>query len=331
MIVPPKGLFERYPASTRPIGPVRSIGNAEGFSGASHWRYPAGAGEMVARLWPVDGPDPDRLALVHRWLTRARDLSFVPIPSVTLDGRTSVGLDGRLWEIAPWMAGSADAGRPPSTDHLRAAFGGLAAFLARLAAEATFGPSPGLSRRVLEIEGLILGEFLAIRERVDRYPGDPASPATRIWLDRAAVLAPTLAEHLRKAASVPLPLQPCLRDARPDHFLFEGNRLTGLVDFGAMGVDSLSGDLARLLGEGVGRDRVARAEAFEAFESIRTLSTDERRAIGAFEAANALLGPARWARWHFLQGRTFDDPAAVVRGLERCLERFDSWVRDESN
>ena len=330
MIVPPKRLFERYPASDRPIGPVLPIGNAGGFSGASLWRYPAARGEMVTRLWPVDGPDPSRLALIHQWLARTGDLGFVPIPCVAHDGRTAVGLDGRLWEIAPWMPGSADPGRPPSPAHLRAAFGGLAAFLARLAAGPTIGPSPGLARRVREIEGLILGEFTAIRDRVDRSPGDPASPLTRAWLGRAVALAPSLAGTTRKLAGAPLPLQPCLRDARPDHFLFEGGRLTGLVDFGAMGVDSVAGDLARLLGEGVGRDRIARAGAFEAFESIRPLSAEERRAIGAFEAANALLGPARWARWHFLESRTFDDSTAAVRGLERCLGRLDSWIRGES-
>ena len=52
-------------------------------------------------------------------------------------------------------------------------------------------------------------------------------------------------------------LQPCLRDARPEHFLFDGDQLSGLVDFGAMAVDSVVGDLARLIGEWLDDDRPA--------------------------------------------------------------------------
>ena len=44
-------------------------------------------------------------------------------------------------------------------------------------------------------------------------------------------------------------MQPCLRDARPEHFLFVENVLTGLIDFGAMDFETVAGDLARLLGE----------------------------------------------------------------------------------
>jgi Ser/Thr protein kinase RdoA (MazF antagonist) len=96
-----------------------------------------------------------------------------------------------------------------------------------------------------------------------------------------------------------------------------------VVDFGSMGVDSVAGDLARLLAEGVGPDRSGRSEALAAFETIRPLSPDEHRAIQAFERANALLAPSNWIFWHFFEGRTFDEPDAVVRGLERCLGRLD--------
>lgn len=99
--------------------------------------------------------------------------------------------------------------------------------------------------------------------------------------------------------------------------------MTGLVDYGAMGRDSVAGDLARLLAEGVGPDRFSRAEALAAFESVRTLSESEHLAIEAFEKANALLGPARWVRWHFVEGRHFEDREAVTRGLRRGLERLE--------
>jgi homoserine kinase type II len=99
--------------------------------------------------------------------------------------------------------------------------------------------------------------------------------------------------------------------------------LSGLVDFGSMGLDSVAGDLARLLGEAIGPDRLARREAMAAFEAIRPLSEEEHRAIAAFEQANALLGPSMWIYRHFFEGRKFDEPDAVVRGFERTLTRLD--------
>ena len=77
--------------------------------------------------------------------------------------------------------------------------------------------------------------------------------------------------HSARRPGASCPLQPCLRDARPEHFLFEGDRVSGLVNFGAMGVDCVAGDLARLIGEWLDGDPTARAEALAAYERIRPL------------------------------------------------------------
>ena len=62
------------------------------------------------------------------------------------------------------------------------------------------------------------------------------------WLSLARTAAPAAGRTARcERRDRSFRLQPCLRDARPEHFLFEGDRLTGLVDFGAMGVDSRGG------------------------------------------------------------------------------------------
>jgi Ser/Thr protein kinase RdoA (MazF antagonist) len=118
-------------------------------------------------------------------------------------------------------------------------------------------------------------------------------------------------------------LQPCLRDARPEHFLFEGDRLSGLVDFGAMGVDCVAGDLARLMTEWLDGDSEARAEALNAYERVHTLETAEAGLIEAFEKSSALLIGEHWIRWHYLEDRRFDDPRAVPQGIARGLERLE--------
>ena len=322
MTGPGRAVFDRYPADSRPIAPVRPLGNAGGLSGASLFRFRSGQGDLVARRWPPGRSVAD-LEAIHARIRKAGDLGFIPVPLTTLEGRTVVETDGRTWEIAPWMPGMADPDRPPSTDHLRLAFGGLGAFLARVAGAVEVGPSPGLVQRLGSLELVQRGQFDKIRARIARDRADPASSLAGLWLDRVAKRGVEVFESTRSAANLRLPLQPCLRDARPGHFLFDGDRLSGLVDFGSMGVDTVAGDLARLLGEGVGPDRPARGIALSAFEAIRPLSVDERRAIEAFERANALLAPSIWIYWHFFEGRTFDEPDAVARGLERCLGRLD--------
>jgi homoserine kinase type II len=131
-----------------------------------------------------------------------------------------------------------------------------------------------------------------------------------------------LIEPLERAADRVVRVQPCVRDVRPEHFLFEEDRLSGLVDYGAMGVDSVAGDLARLLGEWCDGDSAARREAVDAYKCIRSLDPAEERLINLFESATALLIGERWTRWNFIEHRFFDDPDAAAKGIERSLSQM---------
>jgi Ser/Thr protein kinase RdoA (MazF antagonist) len=281
---------------------------------------------LVARAWPPDGRDRNGLEQVHRWLPEAARLGFVPVPIPALDGRTLQEQGGRLWELAPWLPGRPERLRPPPLPRLRAGFEALAAFHQSLALPALRGPSPGLARRLQEIDSLRSGGFALMDRALVGRAGDPRAPAGRRWLDLARRLVHRVAEHIRQVSAQPVSLQPCLRDVRPDHLLFEGDRLTGLVDFGAMDVDSIATDIARLLAEWVGADGEARAEALATYTSVRPLDETETVLIEVFEASGALLGGGHWVRWHFVEGRKFDDPSAVARGLERGIERLGLLV-----
>ena len=56
-------------------------------------------------------------------------------------------------------------------------------------------------------------------------------------------------EALRPWARYSFALQPCVRDLRGEHVLFEASQITGIIDFGALAVDHPAGDLARLLND----------------------------------------------------------------------------------
>jgi Ser/Thr protein kinase RdoA (MazF antagonist) len=315
-------VLARYPASARPLSPPEALGNAGGSSGSLFWRLSSGKGTLVVRAWPVNGPGRETLRRIHGWLLTIRDLGFVAIPERDREGETIQEHAGRLWDVVPWMPGAADVSQPPAPARLRAGFIALASFHQALAHTGGDGHSPGLAARLAELDHLVGGGFDAMRVAIESAPTDVRRDTALRWIDLARQLTPAAIVRIRRASARRYRLQACLRDARPDHFLFEGDRLTGLIDFGAMGVDAVAGDLARLLTEWVGTDRVARARALDAYASIRPLDDSESALIEAFETSSVLLSGGHWIRWHFLEGQVFEDPEAVDKGLTRGLDRL---------
>ena len=314
-------VLSRYPAIVRPTSAPEPLGNAGGGSGARLWRFASGRGALVARAWPSDGPGRTDLERIHRWLAETRDLGFVPVPISAMDGRTLQEHAGLLWEVCPWHSGRADMSCPPPRPRLRAGFTALAAFHQVLARHQVRGPSPGLRARLHELNSLTLGGFDVMESAIDRAPAGSGRAPARYWLNLARRAAPRVITPLRRASARVVALQPCLRDARPEHLLFRGERVTGLVDFGAMAIESVAADLARLLAEWVGADRSARADALDAYSAVRSLDEAESGLLKVFEDSADLLGGGHWARWHFVEGRVFNDPEAVLQGLERGADR----------
>jgi homoserine kinase type II len=284
---------------------------------------------MLLRAWPEGGRRREHLEAVHDWLRAAADLGFLALPTAAADGRTVAACSGRLWQVEPWMSGKPDLADPPSAGHVNAAFSGVAMLHGRLARHATEGTSPGMAAAVLEIEALRKSGFDRIEAALGCSLADEIQPQARKWLSLARTLAPRLLPGLLDAARLRVPLQPCLRDARPEHFLFEGDRLTGLVDYGAIGIESVAADLARLIGEWLGGNGPLRARAMSSYESVRSLNDSERALATAFESAADLLIGAHWLRWHFLEHRRFEDPDSVSRGLTRGLARVTRPVGPE--
>lgn len=323
----PARLLERYGRELQPVGPLRSIGGAGGLSGSRLWRYASVSGERLIRAWP-EGPSVGRIETIHGWLREAADLAFVPQPFPARDGRTVQQLQGTCWEVAPWLSGTADANRPPGSDRVRAAFRALAEFHARLSKGSTLGPSPGLNRCVGELEALTRGGFESLEFELIAAADDPNTASALAWVRLARRAAPAALKIVRESAQLATPLQPCLRDARPEHFLFEGDRMSGLVDFGAMDIESVAADLARLAGEWLPLPdcRSLRTEGIKSYLELQHFTFDQIGIMAAFEAAADVLIAERWIRWQFLEHRLFDERRIVADGIGRGLERLRRFV-----
>jgi homoserine kinase type II len=313
----------RYPSRFQPVGPLEPLGNAGGHSGAALWRYRALAGTLVLRAWPPEGMSAARLSTIHRWLGTACDLRFIPVPIAASDGESVQQPASRCWELAPWMPGAADLRSPPSESHLQLALEGLACFHVRLSPERVTEVSPGLNRCIRDLEELSGGGLDRLRAALSHAPEFEERTMGERWVSLARQAIPRVLPGLRDRAALRVSLQPCLRDARPEHLLFEGDALSGLVDFGAMGIETVAADLARLLGEWLPESPSLRATALWAYQRIRPLGESETALIASLETAADVLIAGHWLRWRLIEKRTFEDPEAVTRGIARGLDRLE--------
>ena len=257
-----------------------SLGVSGGFSGAVIWRVAFNQRGFCLRRWPQVHPTADGLLAIHgllRYLGAAGSKD-VPVPLLTRSGSSFVVSEDHLWELTPWMPGEASFSRDPTPEKLAAAMRALARL--HLHAEQygchdhgeRFALSPGLQERTGRLRHIRAGGLDELWRAVRAaQPSDLREIACEM-LEGISHAADQVWQRLQQVAEAPLPMQWCLRDVRHDHILFTGDAVTGVVDFGAAAVDSVAGDLARLLGSMVNDDPEGWVQGVDAYESCRPLS-----------------------------------------------------------
>ena len=149
---------------------------------------------------------------------------------------------GRIWEIHDWMPGRADfAERPTRVKLIDACMAVIRLLDVWRSIGTRYEPSRAVQNR------------LALFAKWRREPPSHSPHLSMLTNTRAR---DAIARHIDCAesqlqpwAGVPLLCQPCVRDLRHDHFLFDADRFTGLIDFGAANWDIPATDTARMLGE----------------------------------------------------------------------------------
>jgi homoserine kinase type II len=318
----PPTILEAYPV---PVTRSTALGSAGGFSGAVFWRLETPLGPLCLRRWPTEHPSPERLQFIHDVVRHAyqRGVTEVPVPLCTRDRNTFVDDGYCLWELTPWMPGTADYHQHPTDERLAAAMRMLARFhqaTASCAGQPKSGqPSPGLGKRLELLDRLLAGEAqqIAVAARRDALP--TRSRRAEQVLEAFWEGAPRLRPALLDAVQMKLILQPCLRDIWHDHVLFSGDRTTGLIDFGALREECVVGDVARLLGSLVRGDCAAWQTGLAAYCETRTLEGSELWLLEVFHASTTLLAGMNWLRWIYLEKRTFDEPDQVLDRIDENI------------
>jgi Ser/Thr protein kinase RdoA (MazF antagonist) len=310
-------ILSHYAADCRFVR-IESLGNARGMSGAQFWRLATPRGSLVLRRWPAEHPTPDRLRFIHSVLNHAarNGVRFVPAPIETRDSRTFVEHDGQLWELAPWLAGVADYKDSPSDKKLRAAMSALAQFHV---ATADFKPAsrpsaaPAITRRLARLRELSAGGIDELARSINTSTWPELALLAHEFVATLPRVIPPAITKLEPPAAVPLRLQPCIRDIWHDHVLFTGDEVSGVIDFGAVDIDTPATDIARLLGSLAEDDAVAWQTGIDAYVRIRQLSDDELRAIPALDMFGTILAGCNWIRWVWIDQRRFGDRAQIVK------------------
>jgi homoserine kinase type II len=308
-----------------PSAAARPLGNHGGFSGARLWRVEAGGAAFCLRAWPLDDPTPERLSWLHEQMAVARAAGLAFVPAVLPAGAaTFVAHAGRLWELTDWLPGRADFHQYSHPARLRDA----CAALARLhhAWAGCFpdrGTCPALARRLDRAADWLALASSGWRPRPEA--GDPVRPSAEAAVRLLSAWAGRVAPLLAPWAPRQFALHPCLCDVWHDHVLFDGNTVTGVIDYGSLKVDHPAVDLARLLGSLVGDDAAAWADGFDAYAAVRPLSADEQALARALDRTGVILGAANWLVWLYREGRPFADRQLVAERLAALVRRLETW------
>ena len=325
-------LFYRHHfASTTPV--IKSLGSGGGFSGARFWRIEDEQQAWCLRRWPQAACDDEkRLLWIHRQLAlaHAKGCSFLPVPVFSNSRETLVEFGEHLWQMECWMPGKADYFTRPTDARLIAAMGALASFHEALRQDSQrCQPSPGIQQRLQRLSELHDGKsptdkFNHIQLAAQTFPADTEFRSLAAHLTvRFLRLAVPLHQRLRDASQISVPIQTVIADIWHDHVLFSGDEVSGLVDFGAMRMDTCACDIARLLGSLAPDQANEWEKGIDAWRSKNKISPAEHDLIAVFDDSTTVLAGLNWLQWICLENRQFGDLRPITERMRLISLRMD--------
>lgn len=318
---------------------------ASGFSGASVFRCEVGGHVYALKRWPA-GTKAVRVDEVHEVVRRARrTLSVIPELIPALLGQTRLSWDSHHYELSRWMPGSpAD----DSAEWLQTVERGAAVIAGFHDASRCWGetdsPPAAVLRRLSRIEEL--------RQRLPQAVARPHAATPTLaraadWLRRHGLRSLEEATRLLGPwATRMVPSQIVLRDIHRQHILFDQGHPSGLVDFDALGNDTIATDLARWVSGFLGPagpiettialerttsspmdDGAVWRAAWAGYQQRGAISAQECDLAMAIAHASWVIQLSNWVVWTQLGERDFSDCwLAVDQRVEEIMRRMNAKV-----
>ena len=321
-----KRVLAEYPAECQPVE-IQALGHAGGFSGAYIWRCQTPLGPLCLRRWPA-GTTLARLGEIHALMRYVAQRGFAlgPVPFATCRSECAVEWEGTLWDLTTWLPGQPIERLPVSLDRVAAAMSALAE-LHLAAASFSLWPAhraraPVIRNRLTMLAACAPRKLQEWRRSATQHPWHELAPRARELLDLAPPRLAVAARELGKLSDAVLPIQACLRDVWRANVLWQGERLSGIVDWAAACCDSPAADIARLLGSLTSAEQQAWHAGLAAYQEVRPLDEGTLSLAAALDDANVVLAPLNWLRMLLEEGRQDADRRSVLARLDEYLARL---------
>jgi Ser/Thr protein kinase RdoA (MazF antagonist) len=314
---------------------------SSGLSDSPVWRLSTSFGEICMKAWPESRYSMQRLEYIAACLQHARsnEMEWIPFEYKTDNGEPFLRASGYYWQACQWMRGSPDVSGQVSFPRRHSAAHTLARMhhcWSRIGSNVA--QSPGIQDR------------LTLLEKANRDWSMLARLAESASSDFGDLANKTLAHHRRSSQRLiakcqqilrPTMIHFVIRDIHCEHVLYDNDRVTGVIDFGAARVDEPLLDLVRLFSSQSPTDRTARYETLQIYiekkdELYRGESTvsdfslsflDAKKTIEEFaliDEISTLLSAFQWVQWILLENRSFSCPRkTIIDRLSSLVHRLD--------
>ncbi len=300
---------------------VVTFHDGEGFSGSGIWKVAHGSRFYCLKQWPPGKPS-DRTRHLIGHVIPAVQQQGLPIaaPLETRDGNRFILLENCWWDLSPWLPGAPGKHSTLTEVQLQQAMEWLARYH-NLAADllSEFGRSAAILYRLQLSRQLLDGQLNRLVER--KYAG-LAPGLADLFINQAIQQLPRLLGVIEEYADRELVLVPALSDIWSDHLFFQNEEVSGVIDFGAMKLDSPCLDIARLLGSYTGDDGSVLARGIKHYQAARSLNEQDIELIELFDHANVVLSGVQWLIWLGPEQRVFKQMAKVNQRLKSLAQRM---------
>ncbi len=293
-----------------------------GFSGAGVWKVTDHSdATFCLKKWPVHGPTLPHLTWIHQVVHSVAANTDLPlaVPVVSKHGSTVVSAANHLWDLTDWLPGR-PASETVTTGQVQAALRALALFhQAAQEHDSAMGSSRSIAYRREFSDWLVNGGADEIAARAGSCTSNVV--IIQAYREHAEFITHATRELSGKSYS----LFPCLRDIWSEHVLFQEDKVSGIIDYGAMRLDVAVVDIARLLGcYGVMSSGVWDL-GIESYREVRQISTEDVQQAEQLAKVNVVLSAMQWLDWLFVRKRDFTDRKMVdqrVELLSKQLRQF---------
>ena len=293
----------------------------QSFSGSDHWKVDCGNASYCLKRWPATKPAVQTKRLIEL-VTPEVQRQGLPIaaPLKCRRGGRFVFEQNRWWDLTPWQPGAPVKNAPISETRLENAMQWLAAYHEQAGnIKIETGRSQALNYRYQLSQTLVDG--LLNRLSQWDYEGLVAG-LPELFIAYAQKSLPELVSLLEQQVGRELTLLPVLADVWSDHVFFHENEVSGVIDFGAMKIDSPCLDLARLLGSYAGFDPSVITAGIKYYCAARTLDETQVALVELFDRAHVVLVGVQWLIWLGPEQRIFRQMPQVNQHLQNLARRL---------